>query len=59
LQAIPKYISTVQGNVTNIKNETANDVVIAYLSSGIFIAGFVGFILDNTIPGIFYFNSFG
>ncbi|XP_060838870.1 solute carrier family 23 member 2-like isoform X2 [Rhopalosiphum padi] len=48
--AIPKYISTVQGNVTNIKNETANDVVIAYLSSGIFIAGFVGFILDNTIP---------
>ncbi|XP_025208923.1 solute carrier family 23 member 2-like [Melanaphis sacchari] len=47
---IPKYVSSVQGNIINTKYETVNDVVIACLSSGIFIAGFIGFILDNTIP---------
>jgi len=52
LQAIPKYLSTVQGNTINTKYEIVNNVLIAYLSSGIFIGGFIGFILDNTIPGI-------
>lgn len=47
---IPKYVSTVQGNTINTKYETINDIVIVYLSSGIFIGGFIGFILDNTIP---------
>ncbi|XP_015367235.1 PREDICTED: solute carrier family 23 member 2-like [Diuraphis noxia] len=49
--AIPKYISAVHVNtIINTKYETINDVLIAYLSSGIFISGFIGFILDNTIP---------
>ncbi|CAH1713111.1 solute carrier family 23 member 1-like isoform X3 [Aphis gossypii] len=48
--AIPKYVSTVHGNIINTKYETAHDVVVSCLSSGIFIAGFIGFILDNTIP---------
>lgn len=48
--AIPKYLSTVQGNTINTKYEIVNNVLIAYLSSGIFIGGFIGFILDNTIP---------
>jgi len=53
-QAIPKYVLTVHGNIINTKYETAHDVVVSCLSSGIFIAGFIGFILDNTIPGILF-----
>lgn len=60
LQAVPKYLSTVQGNIINTKYETVNNVLIVYLSSGIFIGGFIGFILDNTIPGIvrLYYDVF-
>jgi len=50
-QAIPKYVSTIQ-DMINTKYQTFNEIVIVFLSSGIFIGGFIGFILDNTIPGI-------
>lgn len=38
----------------NTKYETVNEIIFVYISSGMFIGGLIGFILDNTIPGNLY-----
>ena len=50
---MPQWIS--EGNnsdLINTGNEVADQVITVLLSTSMFVAGVLGFVLDNTIPGI-------
>jgi len=45
----PKYVST-HDRFFGTDYESINEIVFVYLSSGMFVGGLIGFVLDNTIP---------
>lgn len=47
---IPQYLADNKG-VIKTGSETLDQIITVLLSTGMFVGGFLGFILDNTIPG--------
>ena len=50
IQVLPKWIA-LHPETVNTGSQPVDQIIVVLLSTSMFVGGFIGFVLDNTIPG--------